>query len=182
MENNFVLSYDISFDDYLEYNKTISELTVPHNRKKTLAQGIVIVVLALFLVVYNLAFSDKSWFFTIVGVIMFFVGLYITFFYKIFAPQMLKKSVEKAFESDKEGFNNRVVTFTDSYFTDKPDGGYGEIKWEELASVLETKTQILLLFPDQRGTILPKEKIDVSPVRDFLKSKMTELNREYLEI
>ncbi len=179
MEEKILLSYDISFDDYLEYNKIISDLTVPNNRKRTVGQGIIISVLAVFLVFYNLFFSDQNVWYTLIGILMLLTGLYIAFFYKIFAPKMLYKSVKKAYESDSEGFSNRIVTMYNDYFTDLPDGGYGEIKWTEVASVLETNSQILILFPDQRGVIIPKNKVDEAPLIAFLKDKMREINKEY---
>ena len=93
---------------------------------------------------------------------------------------MLLKSVKRAYESDQDGFKNRIVTLTDGYFTDLPDGGYGEIKWDEVSSVLETDTQLLILFPDTRGVIIPKKEIKDDAVYSFLKEKMKEISKEYL--
>ena len=180
MEEKIILSYDISFEDYLDYNKTISELTVPTNRKRTTGQGIIITILAVLLVLYNNFLSDKNVWYTLIGVAMTAVGVYISLFYKIVAPKMLYKSVKKAYESDPEGFNNRIVTLAQDYFTDLPDGGYGEIKWDEVSSVLETQTQLLILFPDTRGVIIPKKKVDLAEVTAFLSEKMKGLGKEYL--
>ena len=179
MEPKFVLSYDISFDEYLEYNKTVADLTLPSNRKRTVGQGIIIVVLALFLVLYNIFFSDKNIWYTLLGLLMLGVGLYISLFYKLVAPKMLLKSAKDAYESDLDGFKNRILTLCDGYFTDRPDGGYGEIDWCEVKGVLETDTQILILFPDNRATIIPKSKADDPALIDFLKEKMNEKGKEY---
>ena len=180
MEPKFVLSYDISFEDYLEYNKQIAQLTVPTNKKQTIGQGVIITILAVFLVVYNLFFSDKNLWYTLIGIVMIIVGLYISPFYKLVAPKMLLKSVKSAYESDQDGVKNRIVTLTDGYFTDLPDSGYGEIKWDEVSSVLETDTQLLILFPDTRGVIIPKKEIKDDAVYSFLKEKMKEISKEYL--
>lgn len=181
MKEIIKLNYDISFEDYLSYNKTVFDLQLGNKAKRTLWQGIIIMVLAVALVVVNCVFYNAEILYTVIGVLVFFMGLYSSLFYKVSAPKMLKKSVQQSFDLDKEGFSDREVTFYDEFFTDNPSE-YGQISWDSVASVVQTNTQFLIMFPDMRGVIIPKDKVDCAAVETFLKDKMSEKQKEYFSL
>jgi hypothetical protein len=172
------LNYDISLQDYIDYNQTVFDLQLGSKAKRTTWQGIIISVLAVALLVVNAFFYKNELPYIIIGVLVFLAGIYCSLFYKVFAPKMLKKSVTCAFENDKNGFLNREVTLCDHYFSDEPSGA-GEIEWETIGSVVETNTQFLIMFPDMRGVIIPKDKVDTTLVEQFLKEQTKNIEKDY---
>lgn len=182
MNEIFKLNYDISFEDYFSYNKTVFSLQLDEKAKRTWWQGILISVLSLALVIVNCIFYNAQVFYNVLGAVVFLLGVYVSLFYKVFAPRMLKKSVVKSFDSAKDGFSNREVKFFENHFTDLDEYYKGEIKYCDLSSVVETEDQLLLMFSDMRAVIIPKSAGVNAELTQFLKQKMNENNKEYFSL
>lgn len=182
MNEIFKLNYNISFEDYFSYNKTVFSLQLDEKAKRTWWQGILISVLAVILIIVDIVFYQSQVFYLVLGAVVAVLGVYISLFYKVIAPRMLKKSVVKSFDSAKDGFLNREVKFFEDHFTDLDEYFKGEIKYFDLSSIVETETLLLLMFSDMRAVIIPKSA-GVSPeLKEFLKQKMNENNKEYFSL
>ncbi len=180
MDPKFVLSYDISFQNYSEYNKTLLNLKIGNSDKKINFLSIGLVVLAVVLLVLSVFLLDKIGLF-IFSVLLAAISVFGAYYLKIKLPKDLENSLKEEYLKSEENLRNRIISISDGYFTDLPDDGYGEIDWAETKSLVETQNLLLIMFEDDRAIILPKKYL-TPEATEFLKEKMVEIGNEVLKV
>lgn len=162
--------FKLSFEEYYEYNKIYSRLSIGRTLKiifnlglAEFIAGIILIILCLFNVFGN------GWTIAL-SIILAAIGAYMMLYSKIFFYTRLKREVRYKHRTQDYFKNIRTVEVSDEYalaYSDTDD--YRANFNEDLKEVIETENLIMIMVHGRRGIIIPKRVTNIDELREHLK-------------
>ena len=160
------LNFRLSFENYYEYNKVYSKISIGKRINSIFKAGIFMSVVGVIVLVAFFAGLLTKTASLFLGAIVMAVGLYMVFYSKVVFNRRLKKEILKKYR-EKDYFHvERIVEFLDKQFlvyseNDEYRGDYDE----DIKEFIETENLFLIMVRGRRGVIIPKNQVDEREVR-----------------
>ena len=146
MEPLYTTQFAHTLDEHIKFNKAVLK-----SQKSFIVLYILFAVLSIGLGIlsYNMV---KNIIFSIFLALLFFILLLITF------PSALKKSIKKAYYSNKT-IDSEIsdYKFYETEFTETDSHGSVTFPYTDLSQIIETKTNFYLMISKQQGYLIKKE-------------------------
>ncbi len=178
------LNFRLSFDNYYEYNRVYSKISIGGQLSAIFKAGIFMAVVgAAIMVAFALSFITKmpSLF---LGGIVFAVGVYMILYAKVIYANRLKKEVRRKYRTSDYFAVERTVELLDTQFlayseNDEYRGDYDE----DIKEFIETENLFLIMVRGRRGIIIPKSEVDEREVSTVIRriSEEYELRRRRIK-
>ena len=159
------LNFNLSFENYYEYNRVYSRLSVGKHISGVLKAGIFMSVAgAGILLCYLIKLITKIQSLFLGGVIL-AVGLYMILYAGLIFNHRLKKQVLKKYNTSDYFDVPRTVELLDTTFAAYSDNDDFRGEYEEdIKEFIETENLFLIMVRGRRGIIIPKSEVDEKEV------------------
>ena len=164
------LNFRLSFENYYEYNRIYSKISIGRNIRAIFKAGIFMavvgaVILACFIA--GLIVKPASLLF---GSLIFAVGLFSIIYAKLIFNHNLKKEVRRKYRTNNYFDVERTVEFLDTNFlvyseNDEYRGDYDE----DIKEFIETENLFLIMVRGRRGVIIPKKEVEEREVSTIIR-------------
>ena len=164
------LNFKLSFENYYEYNRVYSKISVGRNIDAIFKAGIFMaivgaVILACFFA--GLLTKTTSLF---LGSVLCAVGVFAIIYAKLIFNHRLKKEVFRKYRTNNYFDVERTVEFLDTQFlayseNDEYRGDYDE----DIKEFIETENLFLIMVRGRRGVIIPKDSVNENEVRSTIR-------------
>lgn len=169
------LHYKLTKDDYLNFQLYIASHN-PRVKNQRLRGRIIICIL---FVLLGIGALDNDGFFKYIFFICAIVSLFLyPIYFRWFYKRHYKKQAEHFFDEDGGVFTARLKDLT---IETQDKKGTSTVKIQELLAFIETGEYFYLQLSKAAYFILPKDKIPINEVREYLQDRSKELNIPYKE-
>ena len=155
------LNFRLSFENYYEYNRVYSKISIGSRISAIFKAGIFMAVVGVAILACFFAGMLTKTASLLLGGIVFAVGIYMILFAKLIYNHRLKKEVRRKYRTSDYFNVERTVEFLDTQFlvyseNDEYRGDYEE----DIKEFIETENLFLIMVRGRRGVIIPKKAVD----------------------
>ena len=177
------LSFMLSIDNYHEYNKVYSKISIGKNLEFIFKLGIFETVVGVCILLCRLLNVLKNNTSLLLGILLTVVGVYMILHAKVLFFSKLKREVTKKFKENDYFKNERTVEIYDEYLTTSSESDDYRANYnEDLKEIIETQNLFMIMVHGRRGIIIPKSAGDTKEIRQVLKCIAEEYNVRYRSI
>lgn len=178
----FTFGYHISLENYRDFNWMLVEYSMGKSRKKMRIFGILEILVGI-LLLCSCFFSQGAVhaLYYVMGFSLPVVGVFSLCYHTLIFPKQMKKSIEKAYHESEYFAGELTVRLFDDRAEEQSGHLSGSAKWKEIAQVVESERNFLIMMPGGRGMILPKEELgdQCEAVGEFLKGVCKKNEKQY---
>lgn len=164
------LKFRLSFENYYEYNRIYSRISIGKNMDSIFKSGIFMAVVGAVILACFIAGKFTKIGSLFLGLILLAVGAFAIIYTKLIFNHRLKKEVRRKYRTSNYFNVERTVEFLEKQFlvyseNDEYRGDYDE----DIKEFIETENLFLIMVRGRRGVIIPKKAVDEKEVRKLLR-------------
>ena len=177
------ITFNLSFDNYYEYNRVYSRISIGKNLNTIFKLGVFEAVVGLgvlFLRLIQVLHNKTS---IVLGILLAVVGIYMILHSKVFFYTKMKREVAYRFKNHEYFKNARTVEIGDDHIiTSSEVDDYRANFNEDLKEFIETENLFMVMVHGRRGIIIPKSVVEVKELREVFRKIAEEYNVRYRSI
>ncbi len=159
------LTFRLSFENYYEYNRVYSRISIGRNISAIFKAGIFMAVVGAAILACFIAGMLTKTASLFLGSIVFAIGVFMIIYAKFIFNHRLKKEVRRKYRTSNYFDVERTVELLDTQFlvyseNDEYRGDYDE----DIKEFIETENLFLIMVRGRRGVIIPKSAVDEKEV------------------
>lgn len=173
------ITFKLSFDNYYEYNRIYSKISVGKNLETIFKLGVFEAVVGLAVLFFRLIQVLHNNTSIVLGAILAVVGIYMMLHSKYFFYARMKREVKDRFKSEYFKNERNIELEDDHIITSSETDDYRANFNEDLKEVIETENLFMIMVHGRRGIIIPKSAVNADEVRGKLRFIAEEYNVRY---
>lgn len=159
------LNFRLSFENYYEYNRVYSRISIGKNISAICKTGIFMAVVGIVILACFFAGVLTKTASLLLGSIIFAIGVFMVIYANLIFSYRLKKEVRRKYRTSDYFKVERTVELLDTHFlayseNDEYRGDYSE----DIKEFIETENLFLIMVRGRRGIIIPKKSVDEKEV------------------
>ena len=183
MEKEMKITFKLSFDNYLEYNRIYSRIAVGKKLRSIFNVGLFVMIVGLCSLLIWLVQGFENSVIALFGALLSVFGLYLSLYAKVFFQLRLKREVTKKFKTSDYFKGERTVELEEKrIITSSESDSYCAVFADDLKEVIETPNLFLVMVHGRRGIIIPKSAVEVKAFRELLREITEQNNVRYRSI
>lgn len=168
----FEASYDVSLDDYIDFNKVLLNDVIGHKKKKGYIMGILLIVMSVILGAQTVSSGRTGQhLLSFLIVLVFVMGIYNILFYKKIFPDSFARNAKKMYQTTKY-FEDKLFlkVFEDKILEISKDGEF-VVDFSSVATKYENE-KFLILISDVNKVLVIKKSVLPSELQNFITNKI----------